>query len=64
MTYLACFFLLAGMAGAMTGCGGGFGVPNTTPTSNIYALTVNGTSGSLQHGTTVQLTVTSVTTVR
>jgi len=41
-------------AAALTGCGGGFALPQTQQT---YTLTVTGTGGSDTHSTTVQLTV-------
>ncbi|MGD0735571.1 MAG: choice-of-anchor D domain-containing protein [Terracidiphilus sp.] len=41
-------------AAALTGCGGGFALPQV---SQSYTLTVTGTSGSDTHSTTVQLTV-------
>jgi ABC-type glycerol-3-phosphate transport system substrate-binding protein len=53
------FLLLVGIASlataaALTGCGGGFALPQT---SQSYTLTITGTSGSDTHSTTVQLTV-------
>jgi predicted RND superfamily exporter protein len=53
------FLLVAGLASlataaALTGCGGGFALPQT---SQSYTLTITGTSGSDTHSTTVQLTV-------
>ena len=53
------FLLVAGLASlataaALSGCGGGFALPQTSQT---YTLTVTGASGSLTHSTTVQLTV-------
>jgi multisubunit Na+/H+ antiporter MnhE subunit len=41
-------------AAALTGCGGGFALPQT---SQSYTLTITGTGGSDNHSTTVQLTV-------
>jgi len=40
----------------LTGCGGGFALP-ATHTPHTYTITVTGTSGSVQHSTTVTLTV-------
>ncbi|HEV2133221.1 MAG TPA: protease pro-enzyme activation domain-containing protein [Terracidiphilus sp.] len=60
MVGLLVFFIsIAGMAcgggGGSTGGGGGGGNPGTTP--GTYTVTVTGTSGSLNHTTTVSLTV-------
>jgi sugar lactone lactonase YvrE len=52
---LACWLLLLGASTALTGCGGGFALPQSP--SATYTITVTGTSGSTQHSTTVQLTV-------
>ncbi len=49
---LAALLLLGGL-GAMTGCGGGY----YGPTPKTCTITVTGTSGSLNHSTTVTLTV-------
>jgi hypothetical protein len=54
---LGCFLLLLGVGGALTACGGGFALPQTKPPSATYTITVTGTSGSLQHSTSVQITV-------
>ncbi len=40
----------------MSGCGGGFALP-TQSTAKTYTITVTGTAGSVQHSTTVTLTV-------
>jgi hypothetical protein len=49
---LAALLMLAGMT-AITGCGGGY----FGPQPKVYTITVTGTSGSLQHSTTVMLTI-------
>ena len=49
--------LLVGVSGALSACGGGFALPQTKPASATYTITVTGTSGSLQHSTSVQITV-------
>jgi Abnormal spindle-like microcephaly-assoc'd, ASPM-SPD-2-Hydin/NHL repeat len=53
--------LLAGAALSLSGCGGGFALPGTTTTSQpqpqTYTITIAGTSGSLQHSTSVQITL-------
>ena len=53
------FWLLGGTAivlfAVLAGCGGGGAPP--PPTSKTYMITVNATSGTLQHSTTVTLTV-------
>jgi sugar lactone lactonase YvrE len=62
-TYLSgggCLLVLLGLMATITGCGAGFALPQTTvtaTTSNSYTITVTGTSGSVQHNTTVQITV-------
>jgi hypothetical protein len=53
-TGLGCLLVLFGMMAAITGCGGGFALPQT---STSYTITVTGTSGSVQHSTAVQITV-------
>ena len=40
----------------VTGCGGGFALPAQS-TTKTYTITVTGTAGSVQHSTTVTLTV-------
>jgi len=53
---LSCLLLLAGSLAPvlmLTGCGGGYYSVQT----QTYAVTVTGTSGSIQHSTTVTLTV-------
>jgi drug/metabolite transporter (DMT)-like permease len=52
---LASALLLIGIAGTISGCGGGFALPSSTPTT--YTITVTGTSGPDTHTTTVTLTV-------
>lgn len=55
--YVAIILLLAGSTGAivgLTGCGGG-GFFNQSP--QTYAVTITATSGTLQHSTSVSLTV-------
>jgi sugar lactone lactonase YvrE len=54
---LGCLLLLLGVSGALSACGGGFALPQTKPASATYTITVTGTSGSLQHSTSVQITV-------
>lgn len=44
----------------IVGCGGGFGYGTKNVSPATYTVTVTGTSGSLTHSTTVQLTVQSV----
>jgi len=56
-TSLACLLLLLGVGAALSACGGGFALPETKPASATYTITVTGTSGSLQHSTSVQITV-------
>jgi len=51
-----CLLLLLGVGGALTACGGGFALPQKT-VSATYTVTVTGASGSLQHSTSVQITV-------
>jgi hypothetical protein len=48
---------LAAVVAALSGCGGGYALPEGQTQSKVYTVTVTGTSGSLQHSTTVQLTV-------
>lgn len=57
LSSLGCLVLLLILGGAMSACGGGFGLPQTNPAPTTYTVTVNGTSGSLQHSTSVQITV-------
>lgn len=52
---LCCLLLLLVVGGALSACGGGFALPQQP--SATYTVTVNGTSGSLQHSTSVQITV-------
>jgi sugar lactone lactonase YvrE len=54
---LGCLLLVLGVSGVMTACGGGFALPQVKATSATYTVTVTGTSGSLQHSTSVQITV-------
>ena len=53
--------LLTGVFLSLSGCGGGFALPGTTTTSQpqpqTYTITIAGTSGSLQHSTSVQITL-------
>jgi hypothetical protein len=57
----ACGLMLAVVALTLCGCGGGFALPGTTTTSQpqpqTYTITIAGTSGSLQHSTSVQITL-------
>jgi sugar lactone lactonase YvrE len=49
---------LTALTAALSGCGGGFALPEgQTTQSKVYTVTITGSSGSLQHSTTVQLTV-------
>jgi hypothetical protein len=45
----------------MQGCGGGFALPQqtTSPTTQTFTVTVIGTSGAIQHSTTVQIAIQS-----
>jgi sugar lactone lactonase YvrE len=52
---LASLLLLVAAGGALTACGGGFALPHQPSTT--YTVTVSGASGSLQHSTSVQITV-------
>jgi hypothetical protein len=54
---LGCLLLLLGVTGALSACGGGFALPQTKPAPATYTITVTGTSGSLQHSTSVRITV-------
>jgi sugar lactone lactonase YvrE len=53
--------LLTGVVLSLFGCGGGFALPGspvvTQPTPQSYTITIAGTSGSLQHSTSVQITL-------
>jgi hypothetical protein len=52
--------LLTGVVLSLFGCGGGFALPGTSttqPTPDTYTITIAGTSGSLQHSTSVQITL-------
>jgi hypothetical protein len=51
----ACLFLIAAVG--LVGCNGGFPAANTIPSAQNFTITVIGTSGALQHSTTVLLTV-------
>jgi uncharacterized repeat protein (TIGR01451 family) len=52
-----CILMLASLGAltALSGCGGGFGLPGSN--GKTYTITVTGTSGAEQQSTTVQLTV-------
>lgn len=52
-----CVLMLASLGAltALSGCGGGFGLPGSN--GKTYTITVTGTSGAEQQSTTVQLTV-------
>ena len=52
---LACVLMLMSIAGTIAGCGAGFALPASNPTT--YTITVTGTGGSDTHSTTVTLTV-------
>jgi hypothetical protein len=54
---LACLGLLLFSVVSLTACGGGFALPKTAISPTTYTVTVTGTSGTLQHSTTVQITV-------
>jgi hypothetical protein len=56
-TGAGCLLVLLGMMASITGCGAGFALPGSTTNSTTYTITVTGTSGSVQHNTTVQITV-------
>ncbi|MBB6145878.1 sugar lactone lactonase YvrE [Silvibacterium bohemicum] len=56
-TGAGCLLFLLGMMATITGCGAGFAMPQSQSGSNTYTITVTGTSGSVQHNTTVQITV-------
>jgi len=54
--------LLIGVVLPLIGCGGGFALPGTSgtesqPTPQTYTITIAGTSGSLQHSASVQITL-------
>ncbi|MFT4111200.1 choice-of-anchor D domain-containing protein [Silvibacterium sp.] len=57
LTGTGCLLLLLGTMAVMSGCGAGFALPQAASSSTTYTVTVTGTSGSVQHSTTVQLTV-------
>jgi sugar lactone lactonase YvrE len=54
---LLCALLFSTTLVALGGCGGGFGLGTAAKTATSYTVTVTGTSGSLTHSTTVQITV-------
>jgi hypothetical protein len=54
---LLCLALFSLVIGGLSGCGGGFGLANTTLKPSTYTITVTGTSGSITHSTSVQITV-------
>jgi sugar lactone lactonase YvrE len=54
---LTCLGLLVLTLTSLTACGGGFALPKQPQPPATYTLTVTGTSGSMQHSTTVQITV-------
>jgi sugar lactone lactonase YvrE len=56
-TGAGCLLILFGMMATITGCGAGFALPQTPVGATTYTITVTGTSGSVQHNTTVQITV-------
>jgi hypothetical protein len=56
-SFLTCIGLLLVSVLSLTACGGGFAVPQTKPSSTTYTVTVTGSGGTLQHSTTVQITV-------
>ena len=56
-TGAGCLLVLLGMMATITGCGAGFALPQTQTSATTYTITVTGTSGSVQHNTTVQITV-------
>ena len=56
-TSAGCLLALLGMLATITGCGAGFALPQTPASGTTYIITVTGTSGSVQHNTTVQITV-------
>jgi Abnormal spindle-like microcephaly-assoc'd, ASPM-SPD-2-Hydin/NHL repeat len=54
--------LLTGVVLSLFGCGGGFALPGSPgtqsqPTPQSFTITIAGTSGSLQHSTSVQITL-------
>jgi hypothetical protein len=57
VTGIGCLLLLLGMVATISGCGAGFAIPKTPTNAVTYVITVTGTSGSVQHNTTVQITV-------
>jgi sugar lactone lactonase YvrE len=54
---VGCFLFLFALSGALTACGGGFALPAAQTAPATYTITVTGNSGSLQHSTSVQITV-------
>ncbi len=54
---LTCMGLAILALTSLTACGGGFALPKPPQPPATYTLTVTGTSGSIQHSTTVQITV-------
>ena len=54
---MLCALLFSTTLLVVSGCGGGFGFGTQPQTATTYTVTITGTSGSLTHSTTVQLTV-------